>query len=459
MSNDGSALRRRILGLVFFLVLALFLAFTIGMYNKSFKDVVTVNLVTDTVGNSLPDHADVKVRGLIVGEVRSSSSEKGEVTSVLAIDPDKAELIPANTTARLLPKTLFGERYVALIVPAGDTAAPITDGDTLHQDKSGNAIEIGELLDGLLPLLEAVPPQDLANTLGALNQALTGRGNDIGVSLERLETIFAGVNTELPNLEQGLKGLADFSQTYTDAAPELVNALDNLRTTGATVVQQQNQIRTLMSAATSTAGSTADFLAANRDSLISIAADSRDSLEVLAAASPTFGCTFAQFVPIVYNASAILGLNPDGSLQDHPGARAATVFVNPKGRYLPNQDEPRLFDNRGAKCYTPAAPGDKFPQYPGGSYNDGAYQVPSRNPGPSYVPSPERPQYAPVPSTAGVQVAGAADAPASYSGSTFEQDTLAVIYGEGTGTLPENVPGWTTLLGAPALRGTEVSVR
>ena len=40
-----------------------------------------------------------------------------------------------------------------------------------------------------------------------------------------------------------------------------------------------------------------------------------------------------------------------------------------------------------------------------------------------------------------------------------EQDTLAVIYGEGTGTLPENVPGWTTLLGAPALRGTEVSVR
>ncbi|TQF68702.1 MCE family protein [Rhodococcus spelaei] len=454
MSDTGSVVRRRVLGLVFFLVLALFVAFTIGMYNKSFKKVVNVSLVTDTVGNSLPNHADVKVRGLIVGEVRSASTANGKVTSQLAIDPDKAELIPSNATARLLPKTLFGERYVSLIVPPGDTKAPITNGDTLYQDASGNAIEVGELLDGLLPLLQAVPPQDLANTLGALNQALTGRGKDIGLSLERLETIFAGVNTEMPNLRQGIKGLADFSQTYADAAPELVNALDNLRTTSATVVQQQNQIRTLISTATGTAGTTADFLTTNRDSLITIAADSRETLQVLADASPTFGCTFAQFVPIVKSASDILGLNADGSLKDHPGARAATVFVNPKGRYLPNQDEPRLFDNRGAKCYTPAAPGEKFGQYPGGSYNDGAYQVPSRNPGPSYVASPERPQYSPVPTAA-----GAPNTPASYTGSTLEQDTLAVIYGAGTDTLPENVPGWTTLLGAPALRGAEVSVK
>ncbi|WP_027500656.1 MCE family protein [Rhodococcus sp. UNC363MFTsu5.1] len=454
MTDGGSALRRRILGLAFFLVLALFLAFTIGMYNKSFKEVVKVNLVTDSVGNSLPSHADVKVRGLIVGEVRSASTEDGKVTSVLAIDPDKAELIPSNATARLLPKTLFGERYVSLIVPTGDTAAPISQGDTLLQDKSGNAIEVGELLDGLLPLLQAVPPQDLANTLGALSQALAGRGNDIGLSIERLETIFAGVNTELPNLREGLRGLADFSQTYSDAAPDLINAFDNLRTTGATVVQQQNQIRALMSTVTATAGSTADFLTANKDSLISIAADSREALEVLAAASPTFGCTFAQFVPIVESASAILGLNPDGSLKDHPGARAATVFANPKGRYLPNQDEPRLFDQRGAKCYQPAEPGYKFGQYPGGSYNDGSYQVPSRNPGPSFVPSPAAPQYSVVPSPAAGQ-----NTPAAYTGSTLEQDTLAVIYGKGTGTLPEAVPGWATLLGAPALRGTEVSVR
>ena len=40
-------------------------------------------------------------------------------------------LIPANVTARLLPKTLFGERFVDLVSPqAGDAATPIRDGAT-----------------------------------------------------------------------------------------------------------------------------------------------------------------------------------------------------------------------------------------------------------------------------------------------------------------------------------------
>ena len=89
MIEAPSVLRRRVLGLVFFVVLALFLAFTIGTFNKTFKDVVKIDLVTDTVGNALPPNADVKVRGLLVGEVRSASTKDGQVTSVLAIEPDK----------------------------------------------------------------------------------------------------------------------------------------------------------------------------------------------------------------------------------------------------------------------------------------------------------------------------------------------------------------------------------
>ncbi|WP_230594605.1 MCE family protein, partial [Rhodococcoides fascians] len=66
----------------------------------------------------------------------------------------------------------------------------------------------------------------------ALAQGLSGRGEALGLTIDRLENIFAGLNTELPAIQQDLRGLADFSQTYSDAAPELINALDNLRTTG-----------------------------------------------------------------------------------------------------------------------------------------------------------------------------------------------------------------------------------
>ncbi|WP_337464217.1 MlaD family protein, partial [Rhodococcus sp. DK17] len=95
MSNTTSVVGRRVLGLVFFLVLALYLALSVGMFDKRFTKVVKVDLVTDTAGNALPPDADVKVRGLIVGEVRSASSQEDEVTLALAIQPDKAPLIPS----------------------------------------------------------------------------------------------------------------------------------------------------------------------------------------------------------------------------------------------------------------------------------------------------------------------------------------------------------------------------
>jgi phospholipid/cholesterol/gamma-HCH transport system substrate-binding protein len=130
-------------------------------------------------------------------------------------------------------------------------------------------------------------------------------------------------------------------------------------------------------------------------------------------------------------------------------------FVNPKGRYLPNQDEPRLFDDRGATCFEPAAPGEFFPQYPGGSVNDGSYQVPTRNPGPQEIPGQGPPKSA---QSSIVPAVSASAQPASYEGSDFERDTLAVIYGQASGVAPETVPSWAAALGAPALRGVEVTV-
>ncbi|NRI66555.1 MCE family protein [Rhodococcus sp. MS16] len=451
MIEAPSVLRRRVLGIVFFVVLALFLTFTIGAFNKTFTDVVKVDLLSDSVGNALPPNADVKVRGMLVGEVRSASTTDGVVTSVLAIEPDKAELIPSDATARLLPKTLFGERYVSLIIPEGTTAPPLSAGTVLHQDKSGNAIEVGEVLDGLLPLLQAIPPQDLANTLGSLAQGLTGRGAELGLTVDRLEEIFREVNTELPAVQEDLRKFADFSQTYSEAAPDLVNALDTLRTTGNTVVEKQNQVNTLLASLTATSSTTAAFLETNAQSIITLSADSREALQLLAQYSPTFGCTFKGFAETTPKAAKILSADaPD------PGVRANIQIVNPKGRYIPNQDEPRLVDNRGPVCYDNVTePGRPFPQYPGGSYGDGSYQVPSRNGGPEtmeFLQAPEGsgPQMFSTNTTGPVQQAG-------YAGSQLEEDTLKVIYGQANGVAPENVPSWTTMVSAPAFTGAEVS--
>src|ERR687884_171624 len=51
-------------------VLVALLGLSVAFYNKAFTDVATVTLKTDTAGNQLQEASDVKVRGVLVGEVR-----------------------------------------------------------------------------------------------------------------------------------------------------------------------------------------------------------------------------------------------------------------------------------------------------------------------------------------------------------------------------------------------------
>ncbi|UGT70167.1 MCE family protein [Nocardia gipuzkoensis] len=437
-------LRTRVLGIAFFVVVALFLWVTIAIYNKQFVRTVHVDLITDSVGNALTRNADVKVRGINVGEVRSSRSEGGEVTLNLAINPDKAQQIPANATARLLPKTLFGERYVDLVIPQDPSPQHLTDGVTLRQDRSGNAVEVSKLLDDLLPLLQAIPPQDLAATLGALSQALAGQGFALGQTVDKLDDAFRQVNVVLPDLRADLRSFAEVAATYSDAAPQLIQALDNLRTTNATIVQRRTDIDLLYATLTPTAATTTEFLIANRDNIIDVAADARPALEQLAYYSPNLACSLANFAQLKPRIDRIFGKGTD-----QPGSRVTIELTNPRGKYLPNQDEPRWLDTRGPWCIPEMPLGVDPGQYTGGPNNDGSYAVPSRNPGDQEIGHLAPPQFGVHPASKMPTIAG----------SPMEQQSLGAIYGAANGVAPDQVPGWVTRAGAPAFRGSEVSVR
>ena len=130
-----TVLRRRLLGLVFFIIVALFFTVTIMKFNNSFTDYTEVTLKTDSTGNALPSNADVKARGVVVGEVRRvEPAPDGSVDVILGLTPSMADELPASTTARILPKTLFGERYVALQVPETTGGPTLTNGASIATD-------------------------------------------------------------------------------------------------------------------------------------------------------------------------------------------------------------------------------------------------------------------------------------------------------------------------------------
>src|SRR5690349_9569460 len=155
-SKRGAVIRRRVQGIAFLVVLALLFWLTVLQYQHAFQTVAHVTLQTDTVGNQLEQASDVKVRGVVVGEVRDVKAGLKGATIDLAIYPQYLKQIPADVSARLLPKTLFGERYVSLVPPEHPTAARLANGDTIGQDRTKNAIELERVIDDLYPLLKAV---------------------------------------------------------------------------------------------------------------------------------------------------------------------------------------------------------------------------------------------------------------------------------------------------------------
>ena len=127
---------------------------TYAVFNKTFVDVVHVDVTSSRAGLQLPVHADVKMRGVIVGEVRSIESVGDGARLDVALAPSEVPSIPSDVTARILPKTLFGEKYVELDIPADASSRPIAAGAVIRE--SSVSIEVEQVLNDSYPLLTAV---------------------------------------------------------------------------------------------------------------------------------------------------------------------------------------------------------------------------------------------------------------------------------------------------------------
>ena len=291
-------LRIRLYGLVFLAVLAGLVSLSVAAYQQVFTKVTMVTLDTDHTGAQLLPASDVKLRGIVVGSVRSISTynlpaSDGQQPQTrarvrLALNPSRAKLIPAGVTALLLPKTLFGERYVALQVPdglSGPAARTIKAGDTISSGK--DAIEVERVLDDLYPVLLALHPEDLKVTLTALATALQGRGKQLGDNLASLNSYLAKLNPKVPELVDDLDKLGQVALLYNDAAPDLLASLDNLQTTAKTITTRPQALDQLLGSATATSNELDRFLNANGDYLIQVAASSAQILQLLANTRPS----------------------------------------------------------------------------------------------------------------------------------------------------------------------------
>jgi phospholipid/cholesterol/gamma-HCH transport system substrate-binding protein len=411
---------KRLLGLAFVVVLAAAIGVAVLTYNKAFTPAVWVTLRADHTGMQLSEGADVKLRGVVVGDVRQITANGERAELRLALAPGAVRQIPSNVAARLLPRTLFGEKYVELVPPTGASPTPIAGGAVIAQDQTETAVELERVIDEALPLLQAIKPDALAATLGALAYALEGRGSQLGADISTVDRVLAQLNQQMPAIAEDVRRLVDVVNTYDGAADDILAILRNVTVTATTITDQRAQLAGFLADTADLADTTRTFLERYGDRIIQLGQVSRPVLELLAVYSPEYPCLL----------QGVVALQPQAEGVFATGRMHITLEITKdRGKYVAGRDEPVYGAKNGPNCRglpDPAVPA------PEGRVNDGY----------------------------GGGAAPVAASPVSmgFAGTAEERAVIKPLLAAANGVQVDQVPDVAVLLWGPLLRGAVVSL-
>lgn len=420
----------KILGVAFLALLVLGVYATYAVFTKKYVDYDEVRLQTSSIGLQLPSRADVKIRGVIVGEVLEFDTDADGAVLTLGIFPEEMDTIPANVTGAIVPKTLFGEKYVSLEIPESGPQGQLMVNDTI--DRTLVSTEVEQVLSDLYPLLRAVQPAEINMTLNALATALEGRGDEIGENLVTVDAYLKQLNPQIPGLVEDLRLTAEVSDIYSDVLPEVAQILENSITTTGTLEDRSKQLTTLFTDVAAFSDTARTFLEDNGDNLVRLGEVSTQQLRVLARYSPVFPCLTAGIVRAgTFQAEAFRGFTLHIVLETLPR----------QPRPYQVQDRPRIAEDRGPNCLRlpnpPWSQENPLPSQP--NFNDGVDEPTGK--GTSRV-------------APGYYFDGAGE-----PGSGEESALLKELMGHSFGLPADQVSDLSVLLVAPMARGGEVSLR
>jgi phospholipid/cholesterol/gamma-HCH transport system substrate-binding protein len=419
----------KVLGILFLCLLLAAVYLTYAIFTKKFTEYDEVKMQTSTIGLQLPPRADVKIRGVIVGEVLDFEPDADGAMVTLGIHPDELDTIPADVTGSIVPKTLFGEKYVALVVPDDADSDHIEAGATIPRTEV--SVEVEKVLSDLYPLLRTVQPAEINMTLNALSTALEGRGDQLGENLETVDSYLKRINPQIPELIEDLRLTAEVSDTYSSVMPQIADILDDTVKTTGTLEGREVKLHALFNDVAAFSDTARGFLDDNGDNLIRLSQVGQQQLRVFARYAPEFNCLTR-------------GIVNAGKLQAE-AFRNFTLHIvletlpNQPRPYGP-QDRPRFGEDRGpAAClHLPNPPWNQSnPVRHQPDFNDGVDE----------------------PTGKGTSRVAPRLSSAALAGTSGESDLLRSLLGPALGVSADEVPDLGLLLVGPMARGAEVSLR
>ena len=235
----------------------------------------------DRVGQLLRVSGDVKMRGVLVGQIhRIEKHLNGEAEVTLTLQ--QRHRIPADVSASIRGKTLFGEKYVELIDPEKPSGALLKPGDVIPQSRTIPPLELEQVLDSLQPLLDAIEPGDLGGAIGAVAEGITGQEEEARRAIDNTLTLLETLGASRDDFDRLLSGFDEGSDAFARATPDFLAALADLDELARGLVENQDALRAVLNDAPDWLDVAAQIVEERYQDLVDLSVKGADILDLVA---------------------------------------------------------------------------------------------------------------------------------------------------------------------------------
>jgi phospholipid/cholesterol/gamma-HCH transport system substrate-binding protein len=168
------------------------------------------------------DGDDVKLAGLTVGQVTDIRVVDGRAR--VRFEVDESVRLPEDSTVAVRWRNLIGQRYVGL--EPGTASTMLGDGDTL--DNAKNVVDLGQLVNQLVPLAQAVSPEQVNEILTTLLQAFDGNDAVFDELLADFDGILGTLAQRDATISQLLEDYDTISTSLASRDAQIGQMVDNL---------------------------------------------------------------------------------------------------------------------------------------------------------------------------------------------------------------------------------------
>lgn len=284
-------------------------ALVYGQFRGDFTPKTHLTMLSARAGLVMEPGSKVTYNGVEIGRVASVSEvrrdDKPAAKLILDVYPRYIPLIPVNVNANIKATTVFGQKYVSLTSPKKPKRQRITAHDVI--DARSVTTEVNTLFQTITSIAEKVDPVKVNLTLSAAAQALNGLGDKFGQALVNANSVLDDVNPQMPQIRHDIQQLAALGDIYADAAPNLLDFLNNAVTTARTLHRQQNDLDQALLAAAGFGNTGADIVRRGGPYLQRGLADLAPTLKLLDTYSPEIYCTIRNYHDVEPQVYAAVG--------------------------------------------------------------------------------------------------------------------------------------------------------